>query len=341
MDRKHFLGSIIGSGLSLPSLSKGLEEDNDAEHVVPPALKPGETIAITSPAGFITKEEILPAIRQVEGWGYRVRLGNTIGRRDGSFGGSDEERQQDLQVLIDDPSVKAILCARGGYGITRIIDGLSFTRLREKPKWIIGFSDITALHLHLGSNYKMASLHSKMCNSFPDNWESAEPIVQETILSIRKALAGERMAYSAAPDDHNRYGKASGILVGGNLSMIQNVMGTRSEIVTEGRILFLEEVGEYLYSLDRMFVNLQRAGKLEKLAGLIIGGFNRIKADDPGEEFGRTLYDIIHEKTKDFKYPVCYGFPVGHQKNNYALKCGVRHQLIVDATGTSLTETGK
>jgi muramoyltetrapeptide carboxypeptidase len=165
--------------------------------------------------------------------------------------------------------------------------------------------------------------------------------VQETILSIRKALAGEKMNYSAPPEDHNRFGTATGNLVGGNLSMIQNVMGTHSEIVTAGRILFLEEVGEYLYSLDRMFVNLQRAGKLDKLAGLIIGGFNRIKPDDPGEEFGRTIYDIIHEKVKAYTFPVCFGFPVGHQKNNYALKCGVRHKLVVDANGTSLAEVSK
>jgi muramoyltetrapeptide carboxypeptidase len=341
MDRKHFLGSIIGSGLSLPAISGIVEEGNDLAHAIPPYLKPGDTIAVTSPAGFITAEEIKPAIRQIESWGYRVRLGNTIGRRDGSFGGTDEERRQDLQVLIDDPTVKAILCARGGYGVSRIIDGLSFNRLKERPKWIIGFSDITALHLHLASNVQVASLHSKMCNSFPDDWETADPIVQETIVSIRQALSGQQMSYAAPPDDHNRFGTATGMIVGGNLSMIQNMMGTRSEIRTAGRILFLEEVGEYLYSLDRMFVNLLRSGKLDKLAGLIIGGFNRIKPDDPGEEFGRTLFDIIHEKVKAFNYPVCYNFPVGHQKNNYALKCGIPHKLLVDASGASLAEIRK
>jgi muramoyltetrapeptide carboxypeptidase len=180
-----------------------------------------------------------------------------------------------------------------------------------------------------------------MCNSFPDHWESAEPIVRDTILSLRAVLAGEKMEYTAAPDDHNRFGSATAPLVGGNLSMIMSCMGTKSEIQTAGRILFLEEVGEYLYSLDRMFVNLERAGKLDKLAGLIIGGFNRIKPDDPGEEFGRTLYDIIFEKTKKYKYPVAYQFPVGHQKNNFALKCGVAHKLTVDANGSRLTEIRK
>lgn len=340
MHRKKFLGNLLAGGLTVPTLLSSME-DNDAEQVQPPYLKRGDVIALTSPAGFITLEEVQPAIKQMESWGYRVRIGETIGKRDGSFGGTDAERLRDLQVLIDDPTVKAIMCARGGYGVQRVLDGLSLTRLKDRPKWIIGFSDITALHLHLQAHQRVASVHSKMCNSFPDNWETAEPIVRETILSLRGLLAGDQMSYTAPPDDHNRFGKASGLLVGGNLSMIVSCMGTKSEIQTAGRILFLEEVGEYLYSLDRMFVNLERAGKLDKLAGLVIGGFNRIKADDPGEEFGRTLYDIIFEKTKKYRYPVCYQFPVGHQKNNYALKCGAMHQLTVDAGGSMLKELRK
>lgn len=340
MKRKKFLGSLLSGGLLVPALLSATE-DNDAEQVQPPYLKRGDVIALTSPAGFITLDEVQPAIKQMESWGYRVRIGETIGKRDGSFGGTDAERLRDLQVLIDDPSVKAIMCARGGYGVQRILDGLSLTRLKEHPKWIIGFSDITALHLHVQAHQRVASIHSKMCNSFPDNWDTAESIVRETILSLRAMLAGEQMSYTAPVDDHNRFGKASGLLVGGNLSMIVSCMGTKSEIQTAGRILFLEEVGEYLYSLDRMFVNLERAGKLDKLAGLVIGGFNRIKTDDPGEEFGRTLYDIIFEKVKKYKYPICYQFPVGHQKNNYALKCGAMHQLTVDASGSVLKELRK
>ncbi len=340
MKRKTFLGNLLTGGFAMPALLSATEED-DTEHKVPPYLHRGDTIAITSPAGFITVDEVKPAVQQLQDWGYRVRIGETIGKRDGSFGGTDTQRLQDLQVLIDDPSVKAILCARGGYGVQRILDGLSLTRLKDHPKWIIGFSDITALHLHLQAHQRISSVHAKMCNSFPDNWESAEPIVRETILSLRSLLAGEPMSYMVPPDDHNRHGKATGLLVGGNLSMIVSCMGTRSEIQTKGRILFLEEVGEYLYSLDRMFVNLERAGKLQDLSGLIIGGFNRIKPDDPGEEFGRTLYDIIFEKTKRYKYPVCFQFPVGHQKNNFALKCGAMHQLTVDASGSMLKEWRK
>jgi muramoyltetrapeptide carboxypeptidase len=342
MKRKQFLGSVFSGSISQGFLpGTWIDEENEVTHTIPAYLRPGDIVAITSPAGFITAEGIRPAVRLLESWGFRIRVGETIGRRDLSFGGTDEERRKDMQAMLDDPSVRAILCARGGYGITRIIDQLDLSRLKEKPKWIIGFSDITALHLQLSRSHRIASLHSKMCNSFPDDWAAADPVVQGSILSIQKALTGEQMRYSAPPDDHDRYGTATGILVGGNLSMILNVMSTRSEIRTDGCILFLEEVGEYLYSLDRMFVQLKRAGKLDRLAGLIIGGFNKIRPDDPGEEFGRTFYDIVHEKISGYSYPVCFNFPVGHQKNNFALKCGVRHCLTVHAEGVQLVEVRK
>ena len=340
MKRKEFISGaamLAGSAL-MAGKSLGATQNSEAEMVRPAYLKTGDTIAITCPAGFITLEDIQPAVKQMESWGFKIRLGNTVGKRDFTFGGTDEERAKDLQILLDDPNVKAIMCARGGYGVARIIDKISFTRLRERPKWIIGFSDITALHLHINRNFSLVSLHSKMCNSFPDNWDTAEPIVQETILSIRDALTGTKMKYSVTPDELNRTGIGEGSLIGGNLSIIQNLMGTSSEIATNGKILFLEEVGEYLYSLDRMFMNLKRAGKLSGLKGLIIGGFNKIKTDDPGEEFGKTVYDIVMEKVENYKYPVCFNFPVGHQKNNYALKCGALHLLTVRKDTVELVE---
>jgi len=338
MKRRSFLAatSAMAGSLAVPSAAAGNAEDHPAS-VAPQPLRQGDTIAITCPAGFINFEDIQPAVRIMESWGFKIRLGNTVGKRDFSFGGTDEERARDLQILMDDPSVKAIMCARGGYGVSRILDRLGFTRMKEKPKWIIGFSDITALHIHIARMAPTVSIHSKMCNSFPDDWETAEPVVQETILSIKQALTGTKMRYQASPDDHNRTGVGDGILIGGNLSIINHLMGTASEINTSGRILFLEETGEYLYSLDRMFVNLRRSGKLAKLAGLVIGGF-KIKPDDPGEEFGRTLYDIVREKTEGYAYPVCFNFPVGHQKNNVALKCGARHLLTVRKDAVELVE---
>jgi muramoyltetrapeptide carboxypeptidase len=349
MNRRNFLLGI--STAASGQIIAGSEKDNSVLNIpgqreypmhpspflVPPPLKKGDTIAVTCPAGFITVEEVQPAIRIMESWGFKVRLGNTVGKKDFSFGGTDEERAMDFQRLMDDPSVRAIMCARGGYGVTRMIDRLRFNGLKERPKWIIGFSDVTALHAQLARFAPMISIHSKMCNSFPDNWESADPVVQETIMSIRQALTGTRMKYQAKPEEFNRAGVGEGILVGGNLSILCHLMGTSSEMQTDGRILFLEETGEYLYSLDRMFVQLKRTGKLNKLAGLIIGGF-RIKPDDPGEEFGRTLYEIVREKTSGSSYPICFNFPVGHQKNNFALKCGAVHSLTVRADQVELVE---
>ena len=330
MKRSAFISGagMLAGGVLAPGIS-ALATTPEAAVIKPRYLKAGDTIAITSPAGYISLDEIRPAVALLRQWGFNVRVGDTVGKRDCSFGGTDAERAMDLQILLDDPHVHAILCARGGYGITRILDRIDFDRLRLKPKWIIGFSDVTALHLHISGDEPVASIHSKMCNSFPEQWEKADPIVQETILSIRDAITGRHMSYSAMPHSRNRVGVGDGILVGGNLAVIQNCMGTASEIRTQNRILFLEEVGEYPYSLDRMLTNLLRSGKLDRLRGLVVGGFNRIKADDPGEEFGRSLEDMVMEKVAGFGYPVCFNFPVGHQKNNYALKCGFMHRLVV------------
>lgn len=347
MNRKHFLRSLALTGVSLPVLPGipalaaphgGITGPTDALPVIPPYLKPGDTIGITCPAGYITLESISPAIQQMESWGYKVRPGKTVGMRDFTFGGRDEDRLADFQEMLNDRSVKAIMCARGGYGMVRIIDKLDFSRFMEHPKWIIGFSDITVIHCHLSVNYPVASIHSKMCNSFPDDWSKADPLQQDTILSIRKALGGERMEYKTPPSAFNRMGTAEGLLTGGNLKTIESLAGSASDIDTDGRILFVEDTGEYLYSIDRMFWNLKRSGKLSKLAGLVIGGF-KVKPDDPGEEFGRTVIDIVMEKVKEFSYPVCFDFPVGHQRNNYALKCGVMHRLNVGAEGVELKET--
>ncbi|HRN55611.1 MAG TPA: LD-carboxypeptidase [Agriterribacter sp.] len=336
MNRKHFLSSLVTTGVSFKALAASLPEP-DPPVRIPPYLRPGDVVAITSPAGHITIEALRPAIEQIKSWGLTVRLGDTIGRSDFSVGGTDAERAADFQRMLDDPAVKAIMCARGGYGSIRIIDRVNFSKFLIKPKWIIGFSDITVMHCHIGSNYKVATIHSKMCNSFPEDWNMAEPVQRDTIISIKDALTGVKRKYNVLPHEKNRNGIAEGTLTGGNLKTIETLAGSKSEIRTAGKILFVEDTGEYLYSIDRMFWNLQRSGKLSQLKALIIGGF-RIKPDDPGEEFGRTLYDIVWEKVKTYKYPVCFDFPVGHQRNNYALKCGVLHRLSVTANGVELLE---
>ena len=341
MNRKYFLSSAMTAAAAIPAIAAGSNsDDDDAESalIIPRYLKPGDTIGITSPAGYITLQDVQPAIQQMQSWGYTVKLGATIGKRDFTFGGTDAERAADFQQLLDDASVKAIMCARGGYGAVRIIDQLDFSKLQQHPKWIIGFSDITVIHSHLNRNYGISSIHSKMCNSFPDDWSKAEPVQVETILSIRQALAGEKMKYAAVPNEKNKNGIAEGVLVGGNLKTLESLAGSKSDIKTAGKILFVEDTNEYLYSIDRMFWGLKRTGKLAALSGLVIGGF-KIKADDSADDaFGRSLQDIILEKVSAYKYPVCFDFPVGHQKNNFALKCGVLHRLEVGNDAVSLRE---
>ncbi|MFT3844469.1 MAG: LD-carboxypeptidase [Lacibacter sp.] len=341
MKRKHFLQTVLPAGMVLyspASLSLSGEEAETSPIIIPPYLKPGDTIGITSPAGYTTLKDIQPATDQIQSWGFKIKIGDTIGKRDFTFGGTDEERRTDFQQMINDASVKAILCARGGYGFVRIIDQLDFSKLKQHPKWMIGFSDITVLHSHVNRNIGIATIHSKMCNSFPEDWSKAEPVQIETIHSIRDALKGVTMSYSAVPNEKNRIGTATGTLVGGNLKTLESLAGSRSDIKTAGKILFVEDTGEYLYSIDRMFWNLKRSGKLDHLAGLIIGGFKIKPNDDPNEEFGKTLHEVVLEKIKNCKYPVCFDFPVGHQKNNFALKCGVKHKLHVSAKECTLNE---
>jgi muramoyltetrapeptide carboxypeptidase len=339
MQRKQFLGlsaSLI-TALPLPFKKSFAADDEETVYIRPPYLKPGDTIGITSPAGYITLEELKPAIGIMESWGYKIKVGAAIGKRDFTRGGTEVERANDLQQMLDDPKIKAIMCGRGGYGAISIVDKLNWAKFKTNPKWVIGFSDITILHSHIHRNCQVASIHSKMCNSFPDNWNNAERIQIETINSIRDALSGKQMKYTAAPNAQNKTGVTEGVLIGGNLKTLETLSGTVSDINTTGKILFVEDTFEYLYSIDRMFWNLKRTGKLKGLKGLIVGGFNA-KPDDPGEEFGRTLQEIVLEKIKENNYPVCFDFPVGHQRANFALKCGVRHKLTVNSETTSLTE---
>jgi muramoyltetrapeptide carboxypeptidase len=338
MNRKKFLSSVVPIGTVFKDVAKSSKKpDPETYPVLPAYLKKGDTIGITCPAGFITPEEIIPAVNKLTEWGFKVSIGDTVGKKDFTFGGTDEERLNDFQQMLNDKKIKAILCARGGYGTVRIIDKIDFKQFALHPKWIVGFSDVTVIHCHLSRNYGVASIHSKMCNSFPDDWSLAEDVQKETIESIRKCLAGEKLNYPVIPNQRNKPGIATGVLTGGNLKTIESLAGSKSDLFTRNKILFVEDTGEYLYSIDRMFWNLKRSGKLSNLAGLIIGGF-KIKKDDEGEAFGKTLEEIVLEKVTEYDYPVCFDFPVGHQKNNFALKCGVRHKLSLAKDNCYLTQ---
>ena len=337
MNRKDFLSAVVpfaAVATTFAQTSTSLIKTPSKK--APPYLKRGDTIGLTCPSGFISASECQAAITKMQEWGFKIKIGNTIGAKDYTLAGTDQERCEDLQRMLDDPEVKAIMLGRGGYGAVRIIDSLNFTKFVQQPKWIIGFSDATVFHLHINRNFGIPTLHSKMCNSFPEDFSLADKIQTDTIESLRKCLVGEKMTYTAPANKHNRMGKAEGVLIGGNLSLIDNLCGSISDADTAGKILFIEDVGEYLYKLDGMLWNVKRSGKLSKLKGLIVGNF-RIKPDTPGEEFGKTLFEIVREKVREYAYPVCFDFPVGHVKENYALKCGMRHALRVDHLGGELS----
>jgi muramoyltetrapeptide carboxypeptidase len=299
---------------------------------IPPYLKKGDAIGITCPAGYMAAEKAQTCIDTLQQWGYQVMVGKTLGSSSANyFSGSDEERIDELQAMLDDSSINAILCGRGGYGVGRIIDRLDFTRFKKKPKWLIGFSDITVLHAHIVSNHKIATLHAPMAAAFNDGCAA-----NEFVLSLKAALTGKKAKYSVAPHPFNHTGEATAELVGGNLSLLANITGTPSDINTKGRILFIEDIGEYIYSTDRMLHQLKRSGKLDKLAGLIIGGFTDVK--DTDRPFGKTVYEAIHDIVKEYDYPVCFSFPVSHEKENYALKAGGTYTFKVNSRGVKLTE---
>jgi muramoyltetrapeptide carboxypeptidase len=299
---------------------------------IPPYLHPGDTIGVVCPAGYMPPEKTQICIQTLQDWGYRVRTGRTLNSDSANyFSGTDDQRLADFQQMLDDPAIKAILCGRGGYGLTRIIEKIDFSGFIHSPKWIIGFSDITALHAHIHTNFDIASLHAPMAGAFNDG--GANTIY---VQSLRKALAGGRMEIECDPHPFNRPGPAEGLLVGGNLSLLAHGVGTTSDLQTKGKILFLEDVGEYLYNIDRMLYQLKRSGKLSRLRGLIIGGFTDWK--DTQRPFGATVEEIIRDVVKEYDYPVCFGFPVGHIKENFALKIGFEHRLSVGSDQVRLGE---
>jgi muramoyltetrapeptide carboxypeptidase len=290
---------------------------------IPPYLQKGDTIGIVAPAGFMPIEKMQTCIETLDSWGYTVQLGTTThSNSQNYFSGTDGERLNDLQQMLDDRNIKAILCARGGYGTSRIIDQINFKKFRKHPKWIVGFSDITVLHSHILARYKFASLHAPMAAAFNDG-EFNNPY----ILSLKDALEGTPSHYECEPHAFNKSGETKGQLVGGNLSLLAHLIGTKSDVKTKNKILFLEDVGEYLYNVDRLLLQLKRSGKFDKLAGLVVGGFTDSK--DTERPFGKPVYDIIYEHISEFDFPVCFGFPVSHEKENYALKVGAKYHLHI------------
>jgi muramoyltetrapeptide carboxypeptidase len=290
--------------------------------IAPAYLKSGDKIAIVATARKVSREEIQPAIKLFTNWGLQVIIHDDLFAIDNQFAGDDAHRAKALQRYLDDPSIRAIICARGGYGTVRIIDQLDFTNFVAHPKWIIGYSDITVLHSHIYRYHGIQTLHAAM----PINMQEFNAD-EESMLSLKQALFGNVLSYSFPSHPLNSKGEATGELVGGNLSVLYSLLGSPSDIDTTDKILFLEDLDEYMYHIDRMMMNMKRNGKLDRLKGLIIGGMNDMK--DNTIPFGKTAEEIIHDQVKEFNYPVWFGFPAGHEKRNMAMKLGATASMLV------------
>ncbi|MFN6943367.1 MAG: LD-carboxypeptidase [Cytophagaceae bacterium] len=286
--------------------------------IAPPFLKKGDKVAVVAPAKKIVREEILPGLEILKSWGLQVITGKYLYNEYNQFAGTDGERLEDLQQLIDDPNIKGVFAARGGYGTNRIIDKLDFSGFKNNPKWIIGFSDLTILlnHVH---QWGIESIHGPMPLLFGDK------TTKESLEYLRKILFGENIEYLIPGNRLNIRGIGSGELIGGNLSILCTMIGTPSDVNSEGKILFLEEIDEHIYHLDRMMVMLKRAGKLKGLSGMLIGHMSDMKESG----FGKTYQEVILEHTQAYNFPICFGFPAGHEPKNYPILIGKKAVLEV------------
>ena len=293
----------------------------------PNYLQKGDTVAIVSTARKASKKELAPAIALVKSWGLKVILGASIEAEDNQFAGDDNLRTSDFQSMLDDSNINAIWCARGGYGTVRIIDQLDFSKFIDNPKWIIGYSDVTVLHSHI-HQFGIETLHAQMPVSI-------ETKSAATISSIKKTLFGADYSIEILPYDKNVQGIASGQLIGGNLSMLYSLCGSLSAINTKGKILFIEDLDEYLYHIDRMLQNLKRNGYFQGLEGLIVGGMTQMHDNDI--PFGKNAEEIILDVCSEYNFPIVFKFPAGHLKDNRALFLGRKAELIITENETTLT----
>jgi len=318
------LCSVLNYAFSNSLFQQKLNLDTMNQPLIKPAyLKIGDTIAIVATAGIIKDQDpIKKAIELAESWGLKVLLGKNTFNQEFHFAGTDEERLDNFQSALDNKNVKAIWCARGGYGTIRIIDRIDFSKFKKNPKWIIGYSDITVLHSHI-HNLGYETLHSILGTSMDFNEEKNKPSIE----SFKKALFGETLTYTVHKSPFNKIGHSKGQLVGGNLSILQNLLGSSSSVKTNNKILFIEEIGEYLYHIDRMIYALKRAGYFENCKGLIVGGMTKIKKNST--PWGQSLEALILDATKEYDFPILFDFPAGHDIENNALILGRDIDLYV------------
>ena len=287
--------------------------------IIPSKLKTGDRIGIISTARKITKQELTPSINILKGWGLDIVFGKNLFKSDNQFSGNVYQRKEDLQNMIEDQTIKVILCARGGYGTVQIIDQIDFTPLIKNPKWIIGYSDVTVLHSHL-NKLGLASIHATMPINFNNN-------TKESLESLRGVLFNSENKILTKSHVLNKYGSVEAEVVGGNLSILYSLIGSTSQINTKNKILFIEDLDEYIYHIDRMIISLKRSGLLINLKGMIIGSFIGIL--DNEIPFGKNIKNIILEHTKEYDYPICFDFPCGHIDNNMSIIFGVNSVLDI------------
>lgn len=294
---------------------------------IPPYLQKGDTVAIVSTARKNIDDNLKPAIDVLHSWGLEVLIGKTIGLDENQLAGTDEQRALDFQTQMDNPNIKAIWCMRGGYGTVRMIDLLDFTKFKQNPKWIVGFSDVTVIHSYL-NKINIATIHAAM----PITIGRA---TTESVESLRKSLFGESLEYQLPSDPANRLGSSKGEMVGGNLSILYSLMGSNAQIDCKGKILFIEDLDEYLYHIDRMMMSLKRCGCFDGLNGLIVGSMTKMKDNDI--PWGKNSNEIIADVTKGYDFPVLYNFPVGHFRDNRALIMGKQVSLELNKETSTLT----
>lgn len=294
--------------------------------IFPQPLQKGDRIRIVAPAGKVSKEKVLPGIELLQEIGYEVLIGNHVFDRYFQYAGTDHQREVDVQEALNDPLTRSIICARGGYGSVRIIEKLDFPAFMKSPKWLVGFSDVTVLHSVLNS-LRVASIHGIMLGSFLEN---KKPL--KSFHSLMDALTLGNSQADIEGNPLNRDGKCSGELVGGNISLLYSLQGTPWQLDTRGKILFLEDVSEYLYHLDRMMQNLRLSGQLKDLAGLVVGGLTEMKGNE--SPFGRSACEIIREAVQKYNFPVCFDFPAGHIAKNLSLILGAEYSLNVESKCT-------
>lgn len=330
---------VIIFALTLCSNSNSYAQNNTydfstmtLEFKKPPYLKAGDTVAIVAPSGILQGRtaEIDRAKALLKSWNLNVVVGKHVFKQNNHFAGTDAERCEDFQNALDDPKIKAIWCARGGYGTVRILDQLDYTKFKDNPKWLIGYSDITALHNQF-HNEGFESIHAMMCTSLIDKPE----VLEQTIATTKQAIFGEKLQYNLKGSNYNKTGKVSAPIVGGNLTMLHTMLGSETSIDTSGKILFIEEIGEYKYHIDRMLQSLKRAGYFKNCKGLVVGDMTKIRKNTT--PWGSSIEQLIIDALSQYNFPIAFNMPAGHEDDNRALILGRTIDLVVSKDGSTIT----